>query len=366
MDKSQLYEKMTTMVPIKIGEKEDFRGVLKNKLKYYNELLEDLNHVDQPENWELVCTRVDQLIKGINRAVESEYRGIRHSAYRSIKNQLDGYKTKKNEIKGLSFNTLKIPINSAAYRMRKVDLEDQHKLKRKDLFHIPLDMKGCVHTQRYSVPGYPCLYLAHTIYGCWEEMGRPDFGTVTVSKLVSQQEFNVLDLRLPSKKQWEEDMVRCIQFFPFIIASMVQVKNSKDFYKPEYLIPQLLTEWIISRNGEKGQTRQEEIIGIAYTSAHKNTDFDYPEDSIDNYAIPVLKPLGSGKYCSRLTQLFTITSPTYYNLEALKQGQHYDCGQFGLDDEEQRKENLRISPFGIMEKYLNNKEHKSIEMPGEE
>ena len=110
MDKSQLYEKMATMVPIKIGEKEDFRGVLKNKLKSYYQFLKDLNHEDQPQNWDFVCVRVVQLINGINRAVESEYRGIRHSAYSSIKNQLDGYKTRKNEIKGLSFNTLKIPI----------------------------------------------------------------------------------------------------------------------------------------------------------------------------------------------------------------------------------------------------------------
>lgn len=368
MDKEQLYQEMIKMVPVKIKETEDFRTALKRQLKSYQKKLKELDSKDRPQDWESIYTRVVQLCDGINRAVESEYRGIRHSAYSAIKNQLDGYKTQKNNIKGLSVNTVKIPIGSVAYRMRKVDLEEQHTLKRHDMFHIPLDKRGMVHTQRYSVPGYPCLYLAHTVYGCWEEMGRPDFGTVMVSKFVAQQDFNVLDLRIPSKEQWErdDDMIRCIKSFPLIIASMVQVKNSKDFYKSEYLIPQLLTEWIISHNRESGKTGAEEIIGIAYTSAHKNTDFDYPEDSVDNYAIPVLKPLGGGKYCSRLIQLFTITSPTYYDLEVHRLGNTHCWHSAGLEEEEQKTENIRISSFGIMENYLNKRELSSIGPQGEE
>ena len=352
------------MVPVKIKETEEFRTVLKSKLKCYQKTLKELDLKDQPKDWEAICTRVVQLCDGINRAVESEYRGIRHSAYSAIKNQLDGYKTQRTTIEGLFVNTKKIVIGSVAYRMRKVDLEEQHNLKRHDMFHIPLNKRGIVHTQRYSVPGYPCLYLAHTVYGCWEEMGRPDFGTVMVSKFVSQQDFNVLDLRIPSKEQWErdDDMIRCVKSFPLIIASMVQVKNTKDFYKPEYLIPQLLTEWVISHNRESGKTGAKEIIGIAYTSAHKNTDFNYPDDSVDNYAIPVLKPLNSKTYCSRLIELFKITPPTYYNLEVLRQGKRIDGGELGLNEEQQKEENLQISSFGVMAEYLKDMELKSIEI----
>lgn len=235
--------------------------------------------------------------------------------------------------------------------MRKVKTEERHKLGKNDLFHIPLDRKGLVTTQRYSAPGYPCLYLSHRIYGCWEEMGRPDFGTAMVSHFKSLQEFNVLDLRIPSKAAWDIDMKRCILFFPLVIATMVQVENSNDAYKPEYTIPQILTEWVISRSRHKDQNMKD-IIGIIYTSSQKNSDFEYPDDSWDNYAIPVLQPLANSVYCPRLNEIFSLSSPTYYDLEVLKQGDVIDGGAFDPNDEERLKQNIDTSRFGVMERYL--------------
>lgn len=359
MNKARLYEKITTMVPIKSDEQKDFRDIVSHNLKEYYVSVKQLDVDERPYNWDEVKKRLKQLIDGINRAIESEYKGTRHSAFASIKNQLDGYKTQKTEIKGLALNETihKINKGTVAYKMRKVSLDEQRKLKREDMFHIPLDKRGLVETQRYSVPGYPCIYLAHRIYGCWEEMGRPDFGTVMVSKFETQKELKLLDLRIPSKELWENDMVRCILIFPLVIASMVQVKNSKDTYKPEYLIPQLLTEWVISKNRDK---KGEEILGIVYTSAQKNDDFDFPEDSYDNYAIPVLKPLGSNKYCKRLKDYFKLTSPTYYDLEVLKHVDGVPCGHLGLNEEQQKEENMMLSHFGEMEGFLKNAELEQI------
>lgn len=351
MNKNKLYERIIAMVPVKSDEKKDYRDIVNYNLKEYYSLVKQLNVEERSDHWDEVERRLKQLTDGINRAIESEYKGTRHSAFASIKNQLDGYKTQKTEIKGLALNETihKINKGSVAYKMRKVSLDEQRKLKREDMFHIPLDKRGLVETQRYSVPGYPCIYLAHRIYGCWEEMGRPDFGTVMVSKFETQKELKLLDLRIPSKELWENDMVRCILIFPLVIASMVQVKNSKDTYKPEYLIPQLLTEWVISKNRDK---KGEEILGIVYTSAQKNDDFDFPEDSFNNYAIPVLKPLGSNKYCKRLKDYFGLTSPTYYDLEVLKRVDGVPCGHYGLNEEQQKEENMMLSHFGEMEEFL--------------
>lgn len=361
MDRNELYTKMIEMVPVRAADKEDYRAIVKKNLSAYKTLVKGLDNDLQPANWNDTILRVNQLCDGINRAIEREYQGMRHSAYTSIKNQLDGYKTQRLEIKGLAYdkNVLNIPAGMVSYRMRKVDLEEQHSLKRKDMFHIPFDKKGLVQTQRYSVPGYPCLYLSHGVYGCWEEMGRPVFGTIMVSKYVSQHDFKVLDLRIPSKTVWDADIEKCIEFFPLVIASMVQVKNVKDNYKPEYLIPQLLTEWIITHNREN--TPNEEIIGILFTSARKNKDFDFPNDSYDNYAIPVLKPLGSKKYCERLKDLFYLSGPTYYDLEVLKQGDIIDGGTFGANEEERKVENYKTSHFGIMERYLNDTALEAVE-----
>lgn len=361
MNKSQLYDSLIGLWPFKSDEKDGFRTTVSKQLKDYVRLIKKLNVDEQPNYWRETLSRVNQLCDGINRAIKFEYMGVRHSAYAAIKNQLDGYVSKQAQITRLAYddNILTIPAGMVAYRMRKVAMEEQLKLKRKDMFHIPLDKKGLVQTQRYSVPGYPCLYLSHSLYGCWEEMGRPDFGTVMVSKFVSKKAFRVLDLRIPSKEAWQENMTKCILFFPLIIVSMVQVKNNKDFYKPEYLIPQLLTEWIISHN--RDNQSDQEIIGILYSSAQKNTDFDYPHESYDNYAIPVLKPFKSKKYCDRLSEMFELTAPTYYDLEILKDRK--EPPEIGIEVEDGALQfiNFKKSPFGKMEHFLKDAELKAVE-----
>lgn len=361
VNKEDLYYKVSEMVPV--SAKEDFRQNVRDNLKNYVNQVKQLDDADKPDTWDALLSRLDQLCDAINRAIDNEYKGLRHSAYSAIKNQLDGYKTKSSKIDGLAYdrNILTIPAESISYRMRIVPLEEQKRLAEKDLFHIPLDKRTLVTTQRYSVPGYPCLYLAKRVYGCWEEMGRPDFGKTMVSAVKTNLDLNVLDLRVPTKENWLDDFERCVLFFPLVIATMVQVKNTKDPYKPEYTIPQILTEWIIAHNREKGR-EGDPIIGIVYTSAQKNKDFDYPDDSNDNYAIPVISPLNRKKYCTGLKSLFKLTKPTYYDLEVLRHGGHNtDSGDFGISEEEQiKQENINLSPFGQMEKYLNNYDFKEI------
>ena len=350
MKKDELYSELVSMTPVSPYD-DDFRVHLNKTLKIYQEKISKLDLNDRPLGWDGICHRIKQLCDAISRAIESEYRGKRHSAYTSIKNQLDGYKTKKTRIEGLAYSSyiLKINPDTYFYRMREVKISERRNLKNKDIFHIPLNLRGIVETQRYSVPGYPCLYLSHRVYGCWEEMGRPDFGTIMVSRFKNTKPFSLLDLRIPSLEKWNNDFINCLKFFPLVISTMIQVKNSDDNYKPEYVIPQLLTEWIISQSdkGEKGEKR---IIGIAYTSAQKNNDFDFPENSFDNYAIPAVYPFTTkeSNYCKVLKDIFLVSRPTYYDFEVLRQGSLLDFGCMGISKEE----NINSSEFGSMEHYL--------------
>lgn len=349
MNTTELYKSLISMVPVEAYDV-DFRKHLSNKLKKYQEIVKRLDRNDQPDNWDTHIKRIEQLCDGIKRAVENDFKGVRHSSYSSIKNQLDGYETRNKKISKLAIgdNLLNIDKDSIFYRMRYVSIEERNKMGINDIFHIPLDKKGLVATQRYSVPGYPCLYLAERIYGCWEEMRRPDFGTIMVSAFKTKKSYKLLDLRIPTYTSWKNGIIRCLEVFPLIISSMIQVKNGSDIYKPEYIIPQLITEWIISHNRDVKKD-EEKIIGIAYTSSHKNDDFNFPDNSFDNYAIPVMSPLSKSKYCKKLVSYFSVTKPTYYDLEVLKQGLVIDCGGSDLDD---KQENIRISRFGEMESYL--------------
>ena len=173
-----------------------------------------------------------------------------------------------------------------------------------------------------------------------------------VSAVRTTDAIKLIDLRVPTKQTWLNDFERCVLFFPLVIATMVQVKKDTDPYKPEYTIPQILTEWVIAHNREQKDVGQK-ILGIVYTSAQKNEDFDYPEDSYDNYAIPVIYPLSNKKYCRGLASYFELTKPTYFDLEVLRNGIGFNFGKIGLTDEEQKEENIRTSYFGKMEEFVN-------------
>ena len=123
----------------------------------------------------------------MNRIVKSYLQGRHSTAFSQLKNVL-----KSNA--GLYVTS--IESGEFFYRMRSFD--KRKGLSRKDLFHIPMSKKRVIKTQRYSAPGYPCLYLGKSFYGCWEEMHRPDTESTLVSCFQTQEDINVLDLRIPT------------------------------------------------------------------------------------------------------------------------------------------------------------------------
>lgn len=80
----------------------------------------------------------------------------------------------------------------------------------------------------------------------WEEMGRPQMSCCWCSRLVNREQFEVLGLRLPPEEVFCGDVHRYMVLFPLIISCMIPMKGkSSDVFKPEYLIPQLILEWVI-------------------------------------------------------------------------------------------------------------------------
>lgn len=320
-----------------------------------NEYLNDIEKLDnKPSNWDEVKLRVEKLCEGINRAVESEFRGMYSSAYRTIKNQMDGYEDKSETISALSTSTHihNVQPDTEFFRMRLVSNEERNPLKPKDMFHIPFDKRGKMKTQRYSVPGHPCLYIGYSIYGSWEEMSRPTFENCMVSILVNTAEIKTLDLRIPTVDKWNRDMTECLLLYPLILSCMIQVKDSKDDFKPEYIIPQLIMEWLIVHNFHERPERR--IHGILYTSAHKNEDFGYPIEKLENIAMPTIDTLATKGFCKKLSSIFRISKQTYNEFERLKHGTQlaWEPDPMATDPNPIRINNYRVSDFCIPESYV--------------
>lgn len=239
------------------------------------------------------------------------------------------------------------------YRMR---MQEPHSkiFPAQQMFHIPFNQRGKVNTQRYSLPGYPCLYVSRSVWAAWEEMHEPKLADFCVSRLELQSDIKVLDLRMVSSEDIDQlNLVRLLCTFPLIIACSVKTLNPDDNFKPEYIIPQLVMLSIVE---------SEKYYGCAYTSTQKNPFFVDWKDVrlLDNLALPVEKISDEMDLCKKLCGYFKITDATNYEYELLKgsfKTIHVNyceiTGTLNLD--EQNKEYSK-SIFGQLEKILKSKE----------
>lgn len=342
MNRSALYE---NIIDIQLApstydaSKCDFRKHLDKIFDVYLNILDALDENERPDGWNSTMKEINELIDAIKVSVKLYYEGCHSKAFRKLSRHI---------------NNWLVTMLDAYYFYRMRMFEEGEKHDRNGMFHIPFNKRTIVKTQRYSAPGYPCLYLGTSAYICWEEMLRPNLDKCYVSLFWIGRPIAVFDLSLPAKPRWEDiddpqkadntflfDLLR----LPLVLACMVKVAKPKDPFKPEYIIPQLLMEWVI----EKRKTRHQfDIIGIAYTSVHKSNDFKFaPEKSI-NVAIPAYSPF-EGNYSKELCKMFDVTEPTCDELERAK------CPYQAIERDEKISDleySYRISTFGQLEDRL--------------
>ncbi|NPD93271.1 MULTISPECIES: RES domain-containing protein [Bacteroidales] len=278
----------------------------------------------------------------------SSLSGRRSTAYTQLKNLLNGLFSE-----GLIYTHDK---DIALYRMRICSLRKN--IPRKEIFHIPFNLIRNIKTQRYSTPGYPCLYLAKSLYGSWEEMHRPPIESTLVSRFSPTGNFRVLDLRIPTVERFKKLEDLYLKYLPIIIACTIPVRNAEDVFKPEYIIPQFVLEWSI----EKGPKHK--LLGVIYTSSFFNREFFDLDYEWENIALPVQKMPSKTNYCPVLASLFKLTKPTCYEYEVmlgnLRLLSFNDEDNFQYLDGDKDKTAYYMSSFNLMEEVLMTKESDLI------
>lgn len=334
----QFYKKVCELLPYKHDKELDYRKRLYKALEEYRRIVSDNKLAYDIQN---SITDICAKIKDI---VNNSLRGLQSTAALQLQNLIQGKIGLAPKI-NLVNTILTCNIDSDFYRIRQ--LPSVYEIEAKELFHIPISKRGIVKTQRYSIPGYPCLYLGKSIYGCWEEMRRPPMHICAVSRFQNIKELKFINLARPSKEALMYPEYQ--KLVPLIIACMIPVANDSDTFKPEYIIPQLIFEWFLKNRKFHNQT----IHGIAYTSTHLNDEFFFPHDKFINYAIPVFDVREKYKYCKELCSIFHLTQPTTNDIEKLKGGYGIDGGSFRYTDEnEERASNYEASDFGHLEARL--------------
>lgn len=278
-----------------------FEIVMRNCLYDYRASLKSFGFSEDSDDYK----KADSVITKLIRIIEVSFEGKRSQAYSTTKELM-------NELLDDGM-VCEHDFESYLYRMRVCDM--RRDIQRKELFHIPFESKRLIKTQRYSTPGYPCLYLARSIYGCWEKMHRPSINSTLVSLFKAREDyandnnlqFNLVDLRIPSVTRFKDYEHFYISFLPVIIACTIPVVNQDNVFKPEYILPQFILEWVIE-DGKDDNKIGENLLGVTYTSAFYNEEFFYLDFEWDNLAIPVQTTNKTG-HCSILSKLFELTKP---------------------------------------------------------
>lgn len=254
--------------------------------------------------------RVEPLSIAVREVIALVVRGDRAAAYNRLDSALHSLGA---HLRALMPSGDMSRVIDPLYRFRIAGPAPYHK---GGLFHIPFYLRRLVGPMRYSIAGLPSLYLGGSTHVCWRELGEPDLATVVVSRFHAIENTNLRVLnfghRLPVLAAYvatvPQDFIgpttaaamiaAQVACWPLIAACSVRVPDRGTRDRPEYLVPQLVLEWI---------TRTHQFHGIRYFSTHYA---EYPDDpkTYMNYVFPARTspPVG---YCSELCELFELTDP---------------------------------------------------------
>lgn len=203
------------------------------------------------------------------------------------------------------------------YRMR---VGSNIAYSKNDIFHLPFSKRAKVNNQRYSIGGLPCLYLSNSVYVCWKELDEPKISDTQISRFeqvdpglrildldttpnslqIQLKDFYLAftDIHEPAHLTYLGLAIGTLVSWPLLIACSLQVREPSEPFKQEYIIPQLLLQWVM---------RQPDVAGIRYFS-NKATVF--PSKLFTKYSNYVFPPKSlAGDYCDSIRSWFKLTKP---------------------------------------------------------
>lgn len=237
--------------------------------------------------------------------------------------------------------------NAALYRMR--SQKGYNLYEREELFHIPINKAKNVPSARYSINGFPCLYLGASLYVCWEETRRTNIDKVNYVKMVPIKQIPFVTTLCPEKFEDETDV---FQFFIFALCTKM-ADNDYDAFQFQYAFPELLLSILIHS--------KDEAWGIKYVSARyfvKDGQFSL-ESLFYNYVIPKRGEIDSSDHlCSELKAAFKVSDVKAFYVSRIYENQVPHLRRT-------RPNEYENTHFGLLEKELKATRHLEIKKADE-
>ena len=216
------------------------------------------------------------------------------------------------------------------FRARRV--EENRNYSTTEIFHIPFNFRYNIESSRYSIAGFPCLYLSSSLKLCLEELDyKINSGRYIASRFninVNNCELRIFDLGIKpkdfefveyeGKTQRRKDLINrdditkesyfknYMIWYPFIASCSFTRVNKKDKFFPEYILPQLLMEKL-----NRYTERKKLLVGVRYFSCSSNL----ASEMGFNYAFPasIYKKINANFLSDKLSNIFSLTTPILLN-----------------------------------------------------
>ena len=296
---------------------EDFECYLKDLFEDYLSAVKTLNSRCH------LCARIqgaekeiEQLSAWIKNAVRHYLAGTPEAAYKELLKGITFVYPRLQPLRSLEIDSAAI---GKLYRI--VDTQGKTVPKER-LFHAPFNLRHKVGQHRYGIPGFPCLYLGGSLALCIEEcrIQTSALPGISVAEFGFRKKVKFLDFGyrpsalaryaagssmrpLGANPDFEQFIIDYATCWPLIAASSIKVMHDREPFVYEYIIPQMILQWIMTND---------ECDGIRYFSTRFTLDPDTVRATA-NYVFPATH--GSGPqtgYSQRLKDAFELTEPVVW------------------------------------------------------
>ena len=196
-----------------------------------------------------------------------------------------------------------------------------------ELFHIPITKRQLISNERFSLSGFPTLYLATALPLAWQECGYPDKYYWSEFRYSNLKEFAVGDdtkgekirllalyspreiaicgmaLKYNEPELWLTVVRRYLTIYPLVLACSFVNANGGTPFKQEYIIPQMLMQWVCRH--------KRKCNGISYFSCMDDSAMPLKWNAY-NVALPAMGSYDKNGYSCDLQEWFSWSKPQYH------------------------------------------------------
>lgn len=291
-------------MPFAICENINFQLAIKNIFDEYNSFLSDLKELNIIE--EDLINSIRNIENSLNSILDDYSKGNSYENYSCLEGIF------QDELYDeLSHLVYKVSPELNLYRAR---ISNDVLYDRKEMFHIPFSKRYLVDKYRFSIAGYPCLYLASSSYVCWLELNRPNIANMWLSLFKTTESLRVLDLAFDLKILLEqlskEDInidvfKRKLKLYPIVLASCFRTKYPQGKFHEEYIIPVLLLG--LSKNW-----RHIEWDGIRYITTRSQFISYECLDKLCSYVFLPKSNVFKSEFDKYISEKFELTNPQHW------------------------------------------------------